>query len=166
MINQLSTITLGISVITTGGRYGCFLLYIYRNSGWIDFYEWKSDPFPFIIIIHSFVIDTSHLVAKWRNCLAIYTSLQSENLSKAQTQSGYHLCTLDVLGECSLITLFQCVCIVATLLFVWAVSHAISLRPPIFPFICSTYKALLIVQFYSSDLIISHLTKRIFLQRY
>lgn len=113
------------------------------HSFWSDFYEWKSDPFPFIIIFHSFDIDTSHLVARWRNCLAIYTSLQSENLSKAQTQRGFHLCTLDVLGECSLITLFQCVCIVATLLFVWAGSRAISLRPPVFPFICSTYKALL-----------------------
>ena len=132
-----------------------------------DFYEWKSDPFPFIIIIHSFVIDTSHLVARWRNCLAIYTSLQSENLSKAQTQRGVHLCTLGVQGENSLITLFQCVCIVATLPFVWAVSCAISLHPPVFPFICSTYMVLLIIQFYSSDLIIiSYLTKRIFPQRY
>jgi len=132
VINQLSTISLRISVITAGGRYGRFLLYSYRNSGWLDFYEWKSDPFPFLVIIHSFVIDTSHLVARWRNCLAIYTSLQSENLSKAQTQRGYHLCTLDVLGECSLITFFQCVCIIATLLFVWAASRAISLYPPDF----------------------------------
>ena len=74
---------------------------------WSDFYEWKPDPFPFIIIIHSFVIDTSHLVTRWRNCLAIYTSLLSENLSKAQTQRGCHLCTLDVPGECSLVTFFN-----------------------------------------------------------
>ncbi len=69
------------------------------HSFWSDFYEWKSDPFPFIIIFHSFDIDTSHLVARWRNCLAKYTSLQSENLSKAQTQRGFHLCTLDVLAN-------------------------------------------------------------------